>query len=192
MAGGLYSPSAGDVLTAANATDYWSKQVVIICTSGTRPTAREGMVIYQTDTDTLLVYVTAWCEITPYNATSGTTTVSTTTSTSYTSTLADGLTTAVTVTTGTEALVTFTVNPVYQTTGGIGYVAYAVSGATTVAASDSYAIVESSTTMGLSGALAYPKTALTAGANTFTLRYRTTANTLNVGLRGLSVVGIPT
>lgn len=57
MPGGLYLPSAGDVLTAANAIDYWSKQAVIACTSGTRPSSpNDGMTIYETDTDRVLVY----------------------------------------------------------------------------------------------------------------------------------------
>lgn len=57
MAGGLYSPSAGDVLTAANAIDFWSKQVQIECTSGTRPgSPRETMHIRETDTGLKYAY----------------------------------------------------------------------------------------------------------------------------------------
>lgn len=43
-------------LTAADVNDYLMEQVVIVCTSATRPTAQEGMVVYETDTDKLSVY----------------------------------------------------------------------------------------------------------------------------------------
>ncbi len=50
----------GSVLTAAQVNDYLMKQAVIICTSGTRPSSPiEGMRIYETDTDKVLVYTTA-------------------------------------------------------------------------------------------------------------------------------------
>src|SRR5690606_7269471 len=57
--------TAGSVLTAADVNDYLMKQVVITCTSGTRPgTPNEGMTIYETDTDRLQVYDgSAWSEI---------------------------------------------------------------------------------------------------------------------------------
>jgi hypothetical protein len=51
---------AGAVLTASDVNTYLAKQAVIVCTSTTRPTSPpEGMVIYETDTDALLVYTTA-------------------------------------------------------------------------------------------------------------------------------------
>lgn len=47
----------GDVLTAAQVNDYLMEQAVIACTSGTRPSSpNEGMVIYETDTDRVLIY----------------------------------------------------------------------------------------------------------------------------------------
>lgn len=49
--------SVGDVLTAADVNTYLGKQSVIVCTSGTRPSAPvEGMMIYETDTDVIRVY----------------------------------------------------------------------------------------------------------------------------------------
>ncbi|MEU4589990.1 hypothetical protein [Micromonospora aurantiaca (nom. illeg.)] len=49
--------SAGDVLTASDVNTYLMKQVVIVCTSGTRPSSPvEGMTIYETDTDVLRVH----------------------------------------------------------------------------------------------------------------------------------------
>lgn len=47
----------GAVLTAADVNTYLMKQAVIVCTSGTRPASPvDGMVIYETDTDQMLVY----------------------------------------------------------------------------------------------------------------------------------------
>lgn len=55
---------AGEVLTASDVNTYLMKQVVIVCTSGTRPSSpNEGMTIYETDTDKVLVYSgSAWVE----------------------------------------------------------------------------------------------------------------------------------
>lgn len=50
---GFKTWSPGDVLTAADVNDYLMKQVVIVCTSGTRPSSPvTGMTIYESDTDT--------------------------------------------------------------------------------------------------------------------------------------------
>lgn len=52
---------AGAVLTAAQVNDYLMKQTVIVCTSATRPTGVEGMVIYETDTDRIYIWTgAAW------------------------------------------------------------------------------------------------------------------------------------
>lgn len=51
---------AGAVLTASDVNTYLAKQSVIVCTSTTRPSSPpEGMTIYETDTDRLLVYTTS-------------------------------------------------------------------------------------------------------------------------------------
>lgn len=48
--------NAGDVLTDSDVNTYLMKQVVISCTSGTRPgSPTDGMVIYETDTNKLLI-----------------------------------------------------------------------------------------------------------------------------------------
>jgi hypothetical protein len=52
--------TAGAVLTASDVNTYLAKQAVVVCTSTTRPTSPpEGMAIYETDTDKVLVYTTA-------------------------------------------------------------------------------------------------------------------------------------
>jgi hypothetical protein len=54
---GFKTFTAGSVLTAAEVNDYLMKQAVIVCTSGTRPGSPvDGMTIYETDTDRLLVW----------------------------------------------------------------------------------------------------------------------------------------
>lgn len=52
--------TAGAVLTASDVNTYLAKQAVIVCTSTTRPSSPpEGMTIYETDTDKMLVYTSA-------------------------------------------------------------------------------------------------------------------------------------
>jgi len=46
----------GDVLTSAFYDSYIREQVVTTCTSATRPTGVEGRMIYETDTNCVLVY----------------------------------------------------------------------------------------------------------------------------------------
>ena len=81
----------------------------------------------------------------------------------------------VTLVTGTKALVAVTGWTHNPTNSAYSYVGYAVSGATTIAASDTTAMIFSTaayifrcTTVGL-------VTGLTAGSNTFTMKYRTNA-----------------
>lgn len=61
--------TAGQALTASQVNTYLAKQAVVVCTSTTRPASPpEGMVIYETDTDRLLVYTssaTGW--VPPWN-----------------------------------------------------------------------------------------------------------------------------
>lgn len=120
---------------------------------------------------------------------------------SSTSTSYGALTTAtsVTVTTGTKALVIVT-SGVYNNSNSAtahGFVSYAISGATTVAASDERAnmvwintTAASSTNLFRSSA-AFVHTGLTAGSNTFAMQYRVSSSE-NVGFyyRSISVVDL--
>jgi hypothetical protein len=65
-----------NILTASDVNTYLMKQSLIVCTSSTRPaTPNEGMTIYETDTDKVLIYsgsawenglaVGAWTSYTP-------------------------------------------------------------------------------------------------------------------------------
>lgn len=62
--------TAGSVLTAAQMMTYLMNQVIIKCTSGTRPSGPdEGMTIYETDTDKILTYDgSGWIEAGKYGA----------------------------------------------------------------------------------------------------------------------------
>ena len=163
-----------------------------VCTSSTRPGSPfEGQQIYETDTDRILVYNgSAWATLTPQSAT--VLTFESTTSTSFTDLTTSGP--AVTLTTGTTALVTIN-SYCDNDTGTIGnqqiFMGVAVSGATTLAASDDYSaahrlgpnLVSVSSTFKLAG--------LTAGSNTFTAKYRVAGGNGRFKLRSITVVGIP-
>lgn len=72
---------------------------------------------------------------------------------------------AVTVTTGTSAMVYL-----YTTQSAGGLMGFTISGATTVAASDAFAVYNDTGTTRIGAA--FLVTGLTAGSNTFTARYR--------------------
>lgn len=111
----------------------------------------------------------------------------TTTSTTFTATLSGspGTNPAVTVTTGTIAIIDIATS--LNNSGANGtYLAVAVSGATTRAASNDEAILVVGTTEMRFG-VRIVMTGLTAGANTFTLQYRVDAGTGTFRRRALSV-----
>jgi hypothetical protein len=109
----------------------------------------------------------------PANATATVATEQVTSSTSYTDLTTAGP--AVTLTTGTKALVIVTGSITAQTAGTSAFMSYTVSGATTIAASDTVALVKmqnTSTQNDLIRASAVSVPTLTAGSNTFTSKYR--------------------
>ena len=112
----------------------------------------------------------------PANASATVATSQTTTSTTYTDLATAGP--AVTVTTGTSALVivTASINP-GSSSSGYAYMSYAVSGATTSAAVDTRASVFQATNgyNEESRWSAASVVTLTAGSNTFTAKYRKNA-----------------
>jgi len=122
---------AGAVLTASQMNTV-AKQVVVTCTSGTRPSSPpEGMTIYETDTDKMLTYTTAttgW--VPPFNlpwgrvasASSGAATSSIGTS----NTDVNGLSVTWTAVANRYYLTTVTI-PIYQqsTAAGVAYLSIA-------------------------------------------------------------------
>lgn len=115
-------------------------------------------------------------------------TLQSTTSTSYTNLSTSGP--AVTVTTGTRALVIISCSLQNNSTNS-SYMSYAVSGATTVAATDAVAIRHRDGS-GSSGeeqmSRAYLHTSLTAGSNTFTAKYRVIGGTGSYQNRDITVI----
>lgn len=153
-----------------------------VCTSTTRPASPfEGQTIYETDTDLVKSYNgSTWVTIGPaVTAVEGAylVTSQTTTSTSYTDLSTSGP--SVTLTTGTEAIIAVsarTSNNQANANADSGrcYVGFAVSGSSTVSASDNYAAfqnqIHTSHEQNTSGV--FYLSGLTAGSNTFTLKYR--------------------
>lgn len=110
---------------------------------------------------------------------------STTVSSAY-GNLADAVTTSVTVSTGTQAMVLIYCNLLNSVNGNRTWMSYEVSGATTIAADDTFSINHSFNGGMRWGAMSLPT--LTAGSNTFTLRYRVTAGTGTFSVRRIAVV----
>ena len=115
----------------------------------------------------------------PANASATVDTLQSTNSTTYTDLATAGP--AVTVTTGTKALVIVTAEMRCEDGGVKMFMSYAVSGATTVAASDEVAVQQqpaaSFGTKAGGRASAASVVTLTAGSNTFTAKYRLSTNT---------------
>lgn len=116
-------------------------------------------------------------------------TAETTASTSYIALTTAGP--AVTVTTGTSALAIFRCFLFNNGAGNSGFMSVAVSGATTVASSDNWAVAYESTAAsdGVGIAVTHRFTGLTPGSNVFTAQYRVTAGTGTFQWRDLIVLG---
>jgi len=161
-------------------------------TSSTRPSSPwTGQTIYETDTSRGLTYNgTAWVTTTPVSST--VLTLENTTSTSYADLSTVGP--SVTLTTGTSALVTISA-VCDNDTGTLGseltYMGVAVSGASTVAASDNYSTEHRLGPNLISVSTTFLLTGLTAGSNTFTSKYRVSGSRGRFRKRTITVVGVP-
>lgn len=111
---------------------------------------------------------------------------STTTSTSY-GNLADGVTTSVSAATGSRALVSIYANFLNSVNGSRSWMSFDIGGATTSAAVDTRSI-DHSFNGGMRWGASFLMTSLTPGTNTFTLRYRVTANTGTFSVRRIAVI----
>jgi hypothetical protein len=115
----------------------------------------------------------------------------TTTSTSYTSTLSGGAGTAgpsFPIGTGVKALVSFTCRQSTSISTTNVWTSVAVSGATTIAASDNWATSMDIVSSQIFHGLSYVEIGLTAGVNTFAMSYRVSGGTGTFATRRLSVV----
>ena len=191
MGSGFQTFVAGSVLTASEMNNYLMEQSVMSCataaaraSAGTAP--ETGMMYWDQALLTLNVYNgTSWvCISTQAAYASGSTgLVSNTTYAAHTGA-------AVSVLTGTKALVTVSCASMVHNTSDI-YHGFAVSGATTVAASDAKATLFSNAAGGTGGGGTFYVTGLTAGTNTFTTQERCNTNNYSITDRYISVVGIP-
>jgi len=161
-----------------------------VVTSSTRPSSPfVGQLIYDTTLSIVLSWNgSAWVGISNFATTQEMTTQSTTSAT-YVD-LATVV--SVTVTTGTSALCVWHCTMLNASSNVGVFVSVAVSGATTVAASDNisnyYQSPSSSLGMYVPYASGHIFTGLTAGSNTFTMKYRTTSGTAFFSNRGIQVV----
>jgi hypothetical protein len=121
-------------------------------------------------------------------STNAVTTSESTGSTSYTDVTTPGP--AVTVTTGTKAIVIVTSLVQNSTSGQNAYASYAVSGASAISATDDRAVLitAAATNQTLRASSAYMETGLTAGSNTFTMKYRVTGGTGSFQNRRITVI----
>jgi hypothetical protein len=190
--------TAGQVLTAAEMTQI-NTGIPVFATTVTRDAAfggagekvlAEGQFAYIEATDITQYYNgSAWVTLGAIAPTSAFTAgQQDTNSTSY---VALTTATAVTVTTGTSALVVAQATLLSATASAASFMSFAISGATTVAASDNYAafVAQASTTINTAfySTLYYVVTGLTAGSNTFSLQYKTSAGFTYVNTRRITV-----
>jgi hypothetical protein len=120
----------------------------------------------------------------PASAGARTSSFQTTTSTSYTDLATAGP--AVTLTTGTKVLIIVSANA--SNSSGVSLADFAVSGATTRAATDDTCLlVPSGVNIAASQATFLT---VTAGSNTFTAKYRTNTSTSTFGNRGITVIDL--
>jgi hypothetical protein len=165
-----------------------------VCTSSTRPTAPfEGQMIYETDTKISLIYNgSAWVCLTPQSTTINAT--GSRSSTAY-GDLGTGAGPAISIQTGSKALVT--ISAVAQSSfNNFMYISFGVTGATTITAVDDYSTWTRELTAGGGFGSGISRTfiitGLTAGVNTFTMKYRGSAgNAVDYAFRSITVVGIP-
>jgi hypothetical protein len=201
--------TAGAVLTAAQMNTLQQQAVMTFTTEAARdsalPSPTEGMMAFLTaptvpaatgeftklPSGIFTVYNgTSWTCITPVAA--ETTTQGTTTSSSYTTLTGGGTNPSVTLTTGTTALVTISSWSGTPGTGGFIFATMGidVSGASTIAAADRWACNSGNGTLAPSGfGATFLITGLTAGTNTFSLRYKSNSGTGSWSNRNIIVAG---
>ena len=173
----------GDVLSAADTNGYLMQGVLVFATAAARDAAitspQEGQACYLKSTDAVMTYSgSTWVAVGGATSfTTGTTDVATSQSTTSTSYVDLATVQAATVTTGTKALViikTDVQNGASFNVGGL--MSYAVSGASTVAASDTTStglrFFAGNGNLQLASGAAFLQTGLTAGSNVFTAKFK--------------------
>lgn len=121
-------------------------------------------------------------------STASVSTTQTTTSTSYVDLTTPGP--AITVTTGTIAIALYNISTSNSATNSATYSSVAVSGASSVVASDAWSLLfdgNASTNFNRCGA-AHVFTGLTPGSNTFTLKYKVGSGTGSFSNREINII----
>ena len=173
----------GEVLTAGDTNGYLMQGINVFATAAARDAAitspQEGQACYLKSTDAVMTYSgSAWVAVGgAASFTTGTTDVATSQSTTSTSYVDLATVQAATVTTGTKALVIIKTDVQNGASFNIGgLMSYAVSGASTVAASDTtntgIRFFAGNANLQLSCGAAFLHTGLTAGSNVFTAKFK--------------------
>jgi hypothetical protein len=198
---GLKVFTTGEVLTANSMNTAANQQTLLYyasfaaltaaLTGATSPVA--GVHAYLNDEKVIVVYNgTNWIQITP-EADAVQTGNQSFTTTNYTSGQPATAGPAISIRTGTSALITVSSNFMLNGTTA-GFHSFAVSGATTLAASDNYAMRVDNSGTTTNETYGFSKTifitGLTAGLNTFTSVYRVTGGTGGVSYRYISGTGL--
>ena len=169
--------TSGDVTVTNSMATAFTTSGDLIQATGSGTFARLGTGTngqYLTTNGTTNSWTTPAASI-PANATATVATLQTTTSATFTDLATAGP--AVTLTTGTKALVIITSYISNQTNGNRSFAGYAVSGATTIAASEAEAILfeQVGAQNGQEARMSIASIpTLTAGSNTFTMKYKQT------------------
>lgn len=155
---------AGNVLTAAQMNAI---QTNLLETAPAKATTAGGIFV-ATGTNAIVQRLVSQTEVVTSESTASTTYVALATAQ------------AVTLTTGTQAIVLISAQLTNATAGNESHMAYAISGATTVAAADSSSLMyvpATGSTHFLAATRFFYHTGLTAGSNTFTAQFRSSAAT---------------
>jgi hypothetical protein len=190
--------TAGEVLTAAD-MNITNSGIPVFATTVTRDAAfggtgektlAEGQFAYLEDTNTTQYYDGAnWISVNLLAAidSAKVLTSQSTSSTSYVDLATVGP--SVTLTTGTSAIVLVTVTAAPSVQGPNAVMSFAVSGATTIAASNDFGAFGGDP-YNESVAMTTKLTTLTPGSNTFTAKYKATANSATFFNRSITVWAI--
>lgn len=193
--------TASQVLTAAQMNNSARTGVPVFATTVTRDAAfggagektlAEGQLCYLESTNVVQYYDgAAWATVGPSALTTATATVATSQSTSsvtYTDLATAGP--AVTLTTGTQVLV-FTNTEVSTASGRYVFADFDISGATTRAAADATCVKAGDDTNAVQFRIGVANLmTVTAGSNTFTMKYRTNAGSSSFSNRTITVVAL--
>lgn len=97
-----------------------------------------------------------------------------------------------TVDTLTTALVIVSCRTIVQATSGNAFMSYRVSGASTIASDDDFSVFATTAANNASRTFAHTRTGLTAGANTFEVQARVSANSATIQSPGIIVIPLTT